>query len=219
MYHCPVLTASVWGVLRISEQNFWCNYFYRVFLIKQSSQLATLSAGRLTKLFVWCYCSFRGEIIFNRWKDYTSRRSYGRREIVCVCVCVCISVCMCACISVCVCMCVCVCACVCACVCMYVCLCVCMCVYVCVCVCVCVQVDGLLSSYGIAHVQQQPQKPLTVLERRQKHHTMSHSLQSHTHRYNCVLLCGCYLYGCHYTRIFLHCSSSSQQQQQQFTMH
>lgn len=30
---------------KISEQNFWCNYFYRVFLIKQSSQLATLSAA------------------------------------------------------------------------------------------------------------------------------------------------------------------------------
>eukprot|EP00731_Ephydatia_muelleri_P032197 Em0023g704a len=35
---------------KISEQNFWCNYFYRVFLIKQSSQLATLSAagGKIT---------------------------------------------------------------------------------------------------------------------------------------------------------------------------
>ena len=34
---------------RISEQNFWCNYFYRVFLIKQSSQLATLSAGNVAE--------------------------------------------------------------------------------------------------------------------------------------------------------------------------
>lgn len=31
---------------RISEERFWHNYFYRVFLIKQSSQLSTLASGR-----------------------------------------------------------------------------------------------------------------------------------------------------------------------------
>ncbi len=30
---------------RITEVTFWHNYFYRVFLVKQSSQLASLAAG------------------------------------------------------------------------------------------------------------------------------------------------------------------------------
>ena len=34
------------GYCRITEERFWHNYFYRVFLIKQSSQLATLTSGR-----------------------------------------------------------------------------------------------------------------------------------------------------------------------------
>lgn len=34
------------NLCRVSEERFWHNYFYRVFLIKQSSQLATLASGR-----------------------------------------------------------------------------------------------------------------------------------------------------------------------------
>ena len=41
--------SSLLLFVRISEERFWHNYFYRVFLIKQSSQLATLASGELSK--------------------------------------------------------------------------------------------------------------------------------------------------------------------------
>ena len=38
---------------RISEEKFWHNYFYRVFLIKQSSQLASLASGKRPFALSW----------------------------------------------------------------------------------------------------------------------------------------------------------------------
>lgn len=100
MYHCPIMTASAWDVyvLRISEQNFWCNYFYRVFLIKQSSQLATLSAGRVTRAAHLVLVLIFGEknlflkIIILAGGKITLQEhpmEEEKRECVQVCVCVC----------------------------------------------------------------------------------------------------------------------------------
>ena len=41
----PVKDRGFLLLCRVSEEKFWHNFFYRVFLIKQSSQLSSLTSG------------------------------------------------------------------------------------------------------------------------------------------------------------------------------